>query len=254
MSYTIKQLAELSGVTTRTLRYYDEIGLLKPAYYNQDNNYRYYDQEQLLLLQQILFYRELGFPLSDIKNIMSADNFDKIEALNSHKKLLKQSINQTNKLINTIDKTLLYLKGKTDMSNYKDLFEGFDEKKQREYEEYLVKSKKVPQSEIDSSHAKLRCMNKRDIDGYKAEGSEIILGLAKLFRDDVNPDSQSVQDLIHRHYNWICIMWTPDQEKYIGLGQLYSEHEDFRKFYDEVELNLSDFIAKAMKIYAEFNL
>src|SRR5579883_2731395 len=87
MTYTVKKLAKLSGVSVRTLHFYDEIGLLKPAYYG-DNHYRYYEEEQLLMLQQILFYRKLGFSLNDIKNMIGSDDFNKIDALISHKQIL----------------------------------------------------------------------------------------------------------------------------------------------------------------------
>ena len=89
MSYTVNRLAKLSGVSSRTLRFYDEIGLLKPAFYG-DNQYRYYEEEQLLMLQQILFFRELGFPLSDIQRILSSNDFDKIESLKLHKSMLQK--------------------------------------------------------------------------------------------------------------------------------------------------------------------
>src|SRR5471030_3323158 len=97
MSYTVKKLAKLSGLSIRTLRFYDTIGLLKPAYYG-DNNYRYYEDEQILMLQQILFYRELGFSLNDIQRIISSDEFNKIDALISHKQILAQSLDRTKQL------------------------------------------------------------------------------------------------------------------------------------------------------------
>src|SRR3990167_11157036 len=98
MAYTVKKIAKISGISIRTLRFYDEIGLLKPAYYG-DNNYRYYEDEQLLMLQQILFYRELNFPLNDIQRIISNDDFNKIDSLISHKQVLAQNLDRTKKLI-----------------------------------------------------------------------------------------------------------------------------------------------------------
>src|SRR4029079_4342675 len=98
MAYTVNKLAKLSGVSARTLRFYDEIGLLKPAYVG-DNDYRYYEEEQLLMLQQILFYLELDFPLNQIQSIISSDNFDKIEALKSHKSILKHGLGRTKQMI-----------------------------------------------------------------------------------------------------------------------------------------------------------
>lgn len=123
MSYTVKKLAKLSGVSIRTLRFYDTIGLLKPAYYGA-NHYRYYEEEQVLMLQQILFYRELSFPLNDIRRIISSDDFNKIDALLSHKQILAQNLDRTKKLIKTIDQTIAHLRGKITMRD-EELFAGF---------------------------------------------------------------------------------------------------------------------------------
>src|SRR4029078_3278488 len=123
MIYTVNKLAKLSGVIVRTLHFYDEIGLLKPAYYG-DNNYRYYEEEQLLMLQQILFYRELNFSLNDIQKIISSDDFNKIDALISHKQILAQNLDRTKKLIKTIDQTIARLRGKITMRD-EELFAGF---------------------------------------------------------------------------------------------------------------------------------
>lgn len=123
MAYTVKQLSKISGVSIRALRFYDEIGLLKPAYYG-NNNYRYYEEEQLLILQQILFYRELNFSLNDIQRIISSDEFNKVDALISHKQILTQNLDRTKKLIKTIDQTIEYLRGKITMRN-EELFVGF---------------------------------------------------------------------------------------------------------------------------------
>ena len=100
MSYTVKKLSQFSGVSVRTLRWYDEVGLLKPAYYG-DNGYRYYEEEQLLKLQQILFYRGLGFRLDDIQRFISSDDFDQSNALLDHRKSLVRHVNQTEQLIKT---------------------------------------------------------------------------------------------------------------------------------------------------------
>lgn len=126
MPYTVNKLAKLSGISIRTLRFYDAIGLLKPAYYG-DNNYRYYEEEQVMLLQQILFYRELNFSLNDIQRIISSDDFNKIDALISHKQILAQSLDRTKQLIKTIDQTIAHLRGKITMRD-EELFVGFAHK------------------------------------------------------------------------------------------------------------------------------
>src|SRR5262245_60203157 len=114
MAYTVKKLAQTSGVSVRTLHFYDEAGLLKPAYYGA-NGYRFYEETQLLTLQQILFYRELGFELKQIKRILSRADFEKVAALKEHRKLLRKNLVRTSQLIETIDKTIQHLKGKTKM-------------------------------------------------------------------------------------------------------------------------------------------
>ena len=135
--YTVKKLSKLSKVSVRTLHYYDEIDLLKPAYLGV-NNYRYYLKEQLLMLQQILFFKELGFELKVIKEIITKDDFNKISALISHRAVIKKDIASKRELLKTLDKTILHLKGDKTMSN-KELYHGFDPSRQKEYEQYMVK-------------------------------------------------------------------------------------------------------------------
>ena len=111
MAYTVKQVAVMSGVSVRTLHFYDETGLLKPAHHGA-NGYRFYEEPQLLLLQQILFYRELGFELKQIKKILGGADFQIAVALQSHRKTLQTNLTRTNRLIETIDRTIQHLKGK----------------------------------------------------------------------------------------------------------------------------------------------
>src|SRR6476469_189907 len=135
MSYTIKKLAVMSGVSVRTLHFYDEVGLLKPAYVGA-NGYRHYEEPQVLMLQQILFYRELGFELKQIKRILGRPDFDKIAALESHRKVLRKKAAHTRRLIRNIDETIEHLKGKKKMKG-QELFAGFDPKEQTKHEQYL---------------------------------------------------------------------------------------------------------------------
>jgi DNA-binding transcriptional MerR regulator len=123
MAYTVKQLAVMSGVTVRTLHFYDEMALLKPAY-TKANGYRIYEEPQLLMLQQILFYRELGFELKRINEILSQREFEKIAALKSHRQVLEKNFTRTRTLIETVDKTISHLKGARKMKS-EELFIGF---------------------------------------------------------------------------------------------------------------------------------
>src|ERR1700675_4520258 len=104
MAYTVKQVSRMSGVSVRTLHFYDETGLLKPARHGA-NGYRFYEESQLLILQQILFYRELGFELKQIERILGRADFEKVAALESHRRVLQESLARTQPVIETIDQT-----------------------------------------------------------------------------------------------------------------------------------------------------
>lgn len=123
MAYTVKQVAALSGISVRTLHFYDETGLLKPARH-AENGYRFYEEPQLLRLQQILFYRELGFELKKIKEVLDREDFEKVAALESHREVLQQNLTRTQRLIETIDNTIEHLKGARKMQA-EELFAGF---------------------------------------------------------------------------------------------------------------------------------
>lgn len=122
-AYTVKQVARISGVSVRTLHFYDEVGLLKPAY-QAPNGYRFYEEPQLLTLQQILFYRELGFELKQIKDILRRPDFEKVAALMSHREVLEETLARTRTLLSTLDKTAEHLKGGKKMTN-EEMFVGF---------------------------------------------------------------------------------------------------------------------------------
>jgi DNA-binding transcriptional MerR regulator len=123
MAYTIKKVAHLSGVSVRTLHFYDEIGLLKPASHAA-NGYRLYEEPQLLVLQQILFYRELGFPLKHIKAILGRPDFEQRAALRGHREVLEEALTRTRRLLDTIDKTTRRVDGAPGTSD-EELFAGF---------------------------------------------------------------------------------------------------------------------------------
>ena len=126
MEYTVQKLANLAGISTRTIRYYDEIGILKPARINS-SGYRIYGQREVDRLQQILFYRELGVCLDDIKSIMTDPSFDGAKALEEHLKKLLEKRKQLDLLIANVKKTIAAKEGRIHMSD-KEKFEGFKNK------------------------------------------------------------------------------------------------------------------------------
>ena len=247
MAYTVKKLAKLSGVSARTLHHYDAIGLLKPAFYGL-NNYRYYEEPQLLLLQQILFYRELGFSLNDIQAILARDDFDKVKALQSHKKVLEQNINHVKTLIETIDKTIAHIEGDVKMKD-EELYYGFDPEKQKEHEKYLVEKGIVTQAFLDECNQKVKNWSDKEKNAFVQDIERIMGALVDALDEGVKPSDPSVQSLMREHYEWICRTWTPNKERYLELVDLY-QTKDFRTFYDKRHPALLAFMVEAMKAFS----
>jgi len=251
--YTVKEVARLSGVTVRTLHFYDEIDLLKPAYYGE-NGYRYYEKDQLLGLQQILFYRELDVPLEQIRTILSTPGFDRLKTLKAHRERLEGEMKRYRKLLRTIDSTIAELNGAKTMAN-EQLFEGFSPEKQRQYEKDLVdRFGPGVQAKIDESWKRVKGWTKEEFKASTERWQAFLVGLGALAEAGKTADSDEVQALIPSHRRWLESYWTPVRESYIGLGRLYADHPDFRKQFDAVRPGLADFCADAMRVYAEREL
>jgi len=252
MAYTVKNLARLSGVSVRTLHFYDETGLLKPAYHGA-NGYRYYEEEQLLMLQQILFFRELGFELKRIGKIIGSNNFDKIVALRSHRQVLEKDGRRIRKLLNTIDQTIEHLKGKKKMKDQA-MYNGFSKEKQAEYEKELIgRFGEKARANIAESHRKVKNWTKTDWEKSGREFDQICKELVKLKQNQLQTSSDEVQTLVRRHYQWLKRFWTPNRESYAGHSQFIVE-SDLRKAYDAYHPELADFLAAGMKVFAKREL
>ena len=252
MAYAVKELAKLSGVTVRTLHFYDEVGLLKPARYGT-NGYRFYEEKQLLALQQILFFRELGFELKQIQRLLGRSDFDQAAALKSHRKVLQKSLGRTEELIRTIDKTLAHMRGKKKMK-HAELFRGFDEKKQAEYEQQLIERYgEGMRKGIAQSRRRVKDWTKSDWQRSGNEWNEICAGLVQAMGHKLTVQSNEVQELIRRHYEWLKNFWTPNRESYAGHGRFLLE-TDLRKAYDKHDPKLAEFMAEAMNVFAEQEL
>jgi len=252
MAYTVKKLAALSGVSVRTLHFYDETGLLKPAYYGA-NGYRFYEEPQLLTLQQILFYRELGFELRQIKSILDQPDSEKITALKSHRKLLEKNLNRTRELIQTIDKTLDHLKGKTKMKS-EEMFVGFDPEEQARHERYLISRFGEPmKGQIERSKARVKNWTRADWEKSGNIFNQICRDLVFAMEQKQAEDSPEVQSIIRRHYEWLKSFWTPTRVSYAGHSQLLTDSE-LRKAYETFQPQLPEFAAAAIRVFAQNEL
>lgn len=255
MRYTVNKLAKLSGVSPRTLRFYDNIGLLKPAFYG-DNQYRYYEEEQLLMLQQILFFRELGFPLGDIQQILSSNDFDKIKSLKTHKSMLKASLERTETLIKTIDKTILHIEGKVTMhvEEFFDQIRLRDSTIQKDYEKYLVGRGIISQEEMDQSWEKIKHWDQSDWDTFKTEGNTFYKDMVEAILNELSPDSLEVQELVNKQYLLITPLWTFNKASYIKLAESYREDANFQNFCEIFHPKLLEFLVESMLVYAQHRL
>ena len=252
MAYTVKQVAAMSGVSVRALHFYDEVGLLKPAYVGA-NGYRFYEEPQLLALQQILFYRELGFELKQIERILNRADFEKIAALESHRKVLRKSATRTRQLIATIDKTIEHLKGKTKMKSH-EMFAGFDREQQAKHEQYLIERYgEGMKASISQSKTKVKNWTKANWQKSGEAFYAICEDLVSAMKQNRPEQSPQVQSIIRRHYDWLKQFWTPTRESYAGHSQLIVD-SDLRKAYEAHDPNLPEFAAGAMRVFAEVEL
>lgn len=255
MVYTVTKLAKISGVSVRTLHWYDKVGLLQPAYHGA-NGYRYYEEEQLLLLQQILFFRELGFELKQIEKILKRSDFDRMKALSSHRQVLQKNVERTKKLIKTIDQTIEHLKGTTKMKDH-EMYLGFSNEKQDEYQKYLINrfGDKIEDS-IKESSEKVKNMTKEDFEKSKKDWVHILDDLAKQWKKPVSAGSPQVQKIIRNHYEWLKKYWIPDRSSYTGMGEGYTgfEWKDVFKAYDPEHPKFAQFLAEGIKVFAEREL
>ena len=253
MHYTVKKLAKISGVSVRALHWWDKVGLLKPTFYGE-NGYRYYSEKELLTLQQILFFKELDFSLSDIQKILNGEEFDKLSALQTHRKILEENIERKQQLIATIDRTIDHLRGEK-MTTDQELYYGFDSQRQKEYEQYIIKYKGL-ESEKRFAECKRRTAkwSKNEWDDVKNQGDQLHKELATLIDQGLSPESDEVQSLMQKHFDMQNRFYELNKEVYIGLAGLYKDHPDFKKFFDAYHPRMIDFIGDAMRYYAEKNL
>lgn len=256
MAYTVKKLSELSGVTVRTLHFYEEVELLKPAYYGS-NGYRYYEEKQLLQLQQILFFKELGFSLKQIQKVVGRSDFDQLTALYSHRNSLSKEWEKIGVLLKTIDKTIKHLKGKKKMKD-KEMFDGFNITlvKAKEGQPYSAAEKIVVQS-VKNPTKNAEDVEKRGKAYYEnitKTAHALFKELVHCIKKGLDPAADEVQKIIKRHHAFAEQTHSATKEVYKAMAQLYAEHPEFRKQLDPFHPQLAEFMSKAMCLFADRNI
>lgn len=243
--FTVKQLSTLAGITPRTLHHYDQIGLLKPSR-KGENGYRYYGEESLWRLQQILLYRELGLPLEEIKRIMGRRDYDVLAALQQHRDELARRVTRLKRLIQTVDDTINHLKGNRPMSN-KQIFAGFSEEQQ---EKFAQEAEQLYDAET------VRESNRR-WKAYGKEKQQQILAEARTIYEDMiaampeGAGSAEAQAIVARWRKNMDYFWTPNLEQLQGLAEMYVNDPRFRATYDQMHPQLAEFMQEAVRVYVE---
>lgn len=249
MEYTVKKLAQIAGVSSRTLRYYDEIGLLKPARTNS-SGYRIYGSEEVDRLQQILFYRKLDVSLEKIKNILDAPSFNELNALKEHHKKLLEKRDQLNLLIANVNKTILSKEGSIAMSD-KEKFEGFKKKLIEDNEKEFGKEirKKYGEETVEESNKKLLNMTKEEYEELTRLESKFIETLSEAFKTG-DPAGELAQEAVELHRQWLTFYWDNyNKEAHAGLAQMYVDDERFSKYYDNEKPGTAEFLRDAVLVY-----
>jgi DNA-binding transcriptional MerR regulator len=250
MEYTIQKLAQMAGVSTRTLRYYDEIGILKPARINS-SGYRIYGQSEVDRLQQILFYRELSMSLEKIKEIVTAPSFDGAQALREHHEKLLAKREQLDLLISNVEKTIALSEGRIITMTDKEKFEGFKQKLVNDNEAKYGKEirQKYGDEMVNKSNQRLKGMTQEQCDEVTKLAAAVTetLNAAFLTGDPAGELAQKAADL---HRRWLCYYWDSyTKEAHAGVAQMYVDDPRFTAYYDEKQPGTAEFFRDAILIY-----
>ncbi|GAA0603635.1 MerR family transcriptional regulator [Virgibacillus siamensis] len=240
----VKEVADLVGISVRTLHHYDEIGLLIPEE-TTESGYRIYSDRDLETLQQILFFKELGFPLKKIKEIIDSPTFDRQEALEMHRNMLWEKRNRLDQMLATVDKTILDMKGEIKMSN-KEKFEGFDFS-HNPYEQEA--RERWGDKAVDESNAEINSMSQDEKKAFEDEFNAIYRDLAVIRHEA--PESDAAQAGIEKWYHFLNRMGSYSLDAFKGLGQMYVDDERFTKNIDRFGDGLAVFMRDAMAVYAD---
>ncbi len=253
MEYTVQKLSKLAGVSTRTLRYYDEIGILKPARINS-SGYRIYGEEEIDILQQILFYKELGVGLNDISKILKDPSFNKLKSLKVHHEKLLEKRKQLDLLITNVEQTIASVKGDIKMAN-KEKFKGFKQKLIDENERNYGKEirEKYGNDTIDKSNKLFANMSEEQYNKFTSLSEEINKTLLDAFKTN-DPSSELAQKVANMHKEWLLYTWPKySKEAHAGLAQMYVDDERFKAYYDKDQDGLAEFLRDSILIFTGMN-
>lgn len=218
VAWSIAEVATMSKVTARTLRHYDDIGLLRPAYVG-DNGYRYYEQKQLLRLQRLLLLRELGLSLATIADVLDGQR-DEIVALQEHARWLKEERDRLTRLARTLSRTIHHLQGGPQL-NAPELFDGFAERKSQLEDDLAYQHGDGVREHFRTADEVTKRWTQQDYLDAQRRGEEIDAAILAAMQSGAAPDSSTVLAAVDEHYREVARIWTPDKNSYTNLGQRY---------------------------------
>ena len=252
MEYTIQKLAQLAGVSTRTLRYYDEVGILRPARLNS-SGYRIYGEKEVNQLQQILFYRALDVGIDEIKQILLSPSYDELEALTDHyHKLLKKKV-QLDLLIENVKSTIATKKGEKKMTN-QEKFQGLKKQLIEENEQKYGCEirKKYGEKQIERSNQQFANLSEDEFNEMN-QLAQIILEKLAIAMDSHHPQGELAQEVAKMHHQWLGYTWPKyTKEAHAGLAMMYVSDERFTAYYDEaIKPGAAQFLCDAILHYTK---
>ncbi|MGW8762641.1 MerR family transcriptional regulator [Streptomyces sp. NPDC055815] len=252
MAWSIADVARMSGVTSRTLRHYDEIGLLAPAW-TADDGHRHYEQPQLLRLQQILLMRELDLGLREIREVLDS-GADRVTVLREHHTRLLAEQDRLGTLARTVARTIAELEKSEDthmveINRPENLFEGFQPDPELEAETRA----RYPQA-YEQSRRAVEALTPETSEQWQREVTAQMIRFAEFMAAGTPADDPAVQAEVDVHYRDVCRFWTPNAEAYRGLARTYVEDGRFRENFDRIAVGLAEYECRAMTFYADTRL
>ena len=251
MTYTVSQLSRLTGLTPRTLRYYDAIGLLRPERV-RENDYRLYGGAEVDRLQQILLYREMGLPLEEIRRMLDAPDYDRAGALRAHLGSLLSQRQHVDQLIDTVSRTLQALEGGTTMDDT----EKFEAMKQRAVQEneavygQEIRQKYGPQA-LEETSRRVGGMTEEEWSRMRGEESGYQEALRRAMAAG-DPAGEDAREACRLHRAWLLHYWTAEMlnaQSHVNLVDMYGADPRFRAYYEAVAPGCADFFAQAIRAY-----
>lgn len=255
MSSSISEVARMAGVTARTLRHYDSIGLVHPARVD-DMGQRWYDEEQLRRLQHVLLLRRLGLGLAAIASVLDGTT-QELELLRHHHTWLLAERARLDRLAAIVATGITAREEGSSMSSmdFEDLGGPGQADRQQRYEDELVaRYGEQARTTIVDSRKRWEAMSPDERRAAQDEINSLHRAFSALAADGLAPDDPRVLAVTAEHYRWVCRSWTPDAEAYRGLGQLYVDAPDFAAVYDAVRPGLASYVRDATAAYAEARL